>query len=448
MERPVAIVLENDPVPAALAASILARSGVVVHEATAAEAAMDLLRNVPAALVLAGLEAPGFEIVRFASRLARVRPAAVLLVLASSRETKIALDAVRSGAFDVLWKPLDAGHLELSIERGLAQHRLLEEVRRARAAAREQAGCGRLVGRSDPAVALRERLAMLAAGDGPVLLVGEPGTGKELCARALHELSARRARPFAPVRCAALSGEALGTELAAAFATGGTVYVDDVLALPASAQNAIAEALGRTEPRRARFAAAADREPDRALAAGRLSEDLFRKLAGGVVRVPPLRERGGDVLLLARHFLEAIAATNGLPPLRLAAEAAELLRRHHWPGNVRELRDAIEHAALVCREGRIEVSDLPAGLRDLVAGSSSRTPAIFRRPFREAKAETVRSFERAYLLDLMRRHGGKVTEAAADAGMLRSALQRLLRRHRLRSADFREPAATPPEARA
>lgn len=447
MERPVAIVLEDEPEPAQLAAKVLAQSGVVVREAATAAAAMDLLKSAPADLVLAGLEAPGFEAARFASRLARVRPAAVLLVLASSRRTRAALDAVRAGAFDVLWKPLDAGRLELSVERGLAQHRLLEEIRRTRAAAREQTGCGRLVGRSDPALALRERLAALAGGDGPVLLVGERGTGKELCARALHELSARRARPFVPVRCSTLPAEAIGAELAAAFAGGGTAYVDDVLALPGSVQDALAAALEGDDPRRARFVGASVREPDQAVAAGHLSEGLRRKLAGAVVRVPPLRERGGDVLLLARHFLEAIAASNELPPLRLSAEAADLLRRHHWPGNVRELRDAIEHAALVCREGKIEVSDLPAGLREAPAAAPFRTPAAFRRSFREAKEETVRSFERAYLLDLMRRHRGKVTEAAAEAGMLRSALQRLLRRHRLRSADFRHPPGLPPEAR-
>jgi DNA-binding NtrC family response regulator len=445
MDRQVAIVLEVDSEAIGLARSVLLESGLRVEEARTAEAALDGLRAGPVAMVLAATDVRGFETGRFASRLSRLRPSAVLLVLEEGCDARRAFDLVRLGAFDALPKPLERDRLRLAIERALAEHRLLEEMRRVRAAAREERGCGRLVGRSEAALALRETLAALALGEGSVLLVGEPGTGKELCARVLHELSPQCSRPFAAVRCAERSAAEIVSELAASSA--GTVFLDDVASLSAEAQKDLAEALGGGGSAWGRLVASASvSDLDRALATGRLREDLCRRLAGAVVRVPPLRLRGADVLLLARHFLEGISAASDLPPLRLSSEVAELLQRYAWPGNVRELRDAIEQAALVCREGTIEAQDLPAAVRSALAGVEGRKADVFRKTFRQAKEETIRSFERAYLVELMRRHRGNVTEAAQEAGLIRSALQRLLRRHGLRSSAYRS-AAPPPDLR-
>ncbi len=467
MEQPLAIVVDEDPQVLALVRAILGEKGIEARPAASAPAALDLLRSHAVSVILADAGAPGADLAELAVQAARLQPAAVVLALEPRSGTQPALDAVQAGAFDVVVKPLEAGRLRVAVERAVAQHRLLDEVSRIRAEAHERAGCGRLVGRSDPTLALRERLERLAAGGAHVLLVGEAGTGKELCARVLHDLSPRRSRPFAPLRCSALSPDAvirelLGQERGAPPATdhrptglleaaeGGTLFLDDVLELPAHAQGALATALEKRADRRideadpsapgVRIVSATASDPERAVEAGRFREDLRRRLAAAVLRVPPLRERAEDVLLLARHFMVAICRINDLPPLRLSSEAADTLQRYRWPGNVRELRNAIEQAAILCREGAIEPRDLPDRVRAVSAPAADRAPL---RTFREAKAEVVRGFERAYLQELMQRHGGSVTEAARHSGMLRSALQRLLRRHGLRSAGFREPGPEP-----
>jgi DNA-binding NtrC family response regulator len=174
-----------------------------------------------------------------------------------------------------------------------------------------------------------------------------------------------------------------------------------------------------------------------------LHEALHRRLAGAgpTLQLPPLAERVEDVPLLARHFIAAICEVNHLPPMQIAPETLALLERYPWPQNVRELRNAIEQAAILAGGGVIRPRDLPDRIQDW------RPPVTRERPeparataaagFREAKREVVEAFERAYLRDLLERHGGNVTSAAQRAKMLRSALQRLLRKYGLRSADFR-----------
>ena len=154
------------------------------------------------------------------------------------------------------------------------------------------------------------------------------------------------------------------------------------------------------------------------------------------MRVPALREHREDVPLLVRSFVEGLRRINGLPPIALEAATIEALERHAWPGNVKELRDAVETAVILASDGVVRVRDLPEAVR----GAEGPAPGIRAdRRFRAAKRAVVDAFERAYLTDLLGRHRGNVTGAAEHSGMLRSALQRLLRKHDLRSVDFRRP---------
>jgi two-component system response regulator GlrR len=290
-----------------------------------------------------------------------------------------------------------------------------------------------IVGRSQASDTLRQRVGELAASRVPVLFVGEEGSGRHHAARNLHELSSQPGA-FLAVRPGDLEA------LVAALGEGpGTVFVPSIEALPWASQERLAAALPSA---RARVTASIGIEPHRAADEGRISRALVAAFAGAIVPVPPLRERRADVAVLVRTFIEELRALNRLPDLDVAPDAMDALERCAWPGNVRQLRLALESAAILASEGTIRLKDLP----DSVVSSpgAPRSAARADRRFRDAKRVVVEAFERAYLEDLLRRTGGNVTGAAEQSGMLRSALQRLLRKHDLHSADFRRPDASGP----
>jgi DNA-binding NtrC family response regulator len=247
-------------------------------------------------------------------------------------------------------------------------------------------------------------------------------------AERLHALSHEKG-PFVVVPSG--DREALDAALAQ---NGGTVFVAPLEQLAWPAQEALAVALSQKRMR-PRVVASTDLDPQAAAAEGRLSPALVAAFGAATVRVPPLRERRADIAVLARTFIEELRRLNRLPPLTVAPEALTALEGYAWPGNVRQLRGAVESALILATDGSVRVKDLPdyvlrpAGLADGSPGAAAR--------FREAKRLVVDAFERAYLEDLLKRHAGNVTGAAEHSGMLRSALQRLLRKHELHSADYR-----------
>jgi len=309
-----------------------------------------------------------------------------------------------------------------------AQRAIFEELRRLRAEDGRGSGGERILGR---------RLRELAASRAPVLFVGEAGSGRRHAARCLHALS-HETDPF--VEVASVDGLALD----AALTEGrGTVFLASLEHLAWPAQEALAAALaGKTT--RPRVVASTAIDPHLAADEGRLSGALVAAFAGSIVRVPPLRERPSDIAALVWTFIEELRRLNGLPPLAVAPEALTALEGYGWPGNVRQLRSAVESAVILAKDGTVRVRDLPEYLVG-DGGPADRKVRADRR-FREAKRLVVEAFERSYLEDLLKRHGGNVTGAAEKSGMLRSALQRLLRKHELHSADFRRGGEPGPYA--
>ncbi len=328
----------------------------------------------------------------------------------------------------------------------------------------EASGFDGLVGESPR---MREACTLLAKAAGldiTVLVLGETGTGKELAARAIHDRSARRERRFVPVNCGALPGELVESELfghaRGAFtgavtakpglfeeAQGGTIFLDEVGELPLAAQVKLNRALqereirplGDTQPVKVdvRVIAATHRDLREEARAGRFREDLFYRLHVFPVTLPPLRERPGDVPLLAAHFLEKHARGHRRGLGGFEPEALRRLAAHAWPGNVRELENAVERAVAVAAAERIGAADLPPEVAPAQA-SALHPVALARLPYREALAGARDRVAREYLVALLAEFGGNVTLAAGRAGVERESLHRLLRRHRLRPDDFRE----------
>ena len=453
MERPLALVVDRDPATRAVIREALAANGRSALEAEEAGAVAHIIRERAIDLVVfdpSGLDA-GIAGVLGAISNRRYRPVVVALTDASVSDGEM----IRAGAFDVLRKPLADGWVAICLERALRQCELVRECSRLRRLQGRQ-GHDAIVGTSAAIKGVRDRLRELAVSPLPLLVTGESGVGKELVARTLHDLSPAVTGEFVAVRCSVLGdatwesrwkGKAGMTGLLDR-AAGGTLFLEELPDLVPELQTRLLRTLAgdgdaarRDVSRDFRVVASSTRNAGQLTEDGELTAEVLSALAGETLHVPPLRERAEDIAPLARHFVSTICEINDLPEMQLEAESLALLERHRWPANVRELRNAMEHAVILAPEGTIGPEHLPGrlgGAGELADAASAGNSGADRR-FREAKREVVESFERAYLRALMERHAGNVTAASQQAGMLRSALQRLLRKYELKSVEFRKP---------
>ncbi|HXT19767.1 MAG TPA: sigma-54 dependent transcriptional regulator [Thermoanaerobaculia bacterium] len=380
-------------------------------------------------------------------------PVLAVLPMGVAAET---LAATAEVADDFILWPLRAGELDQRLRKVLAEvlgerpAELEGEVERVREQLNEELALSHLVG-TDAAFLRTVRLVLrVAASDGTVLITGETGTGKELVARAVHHLSRRRAFPFVPADCAGLPELLIDNELfghvrgaftdahrdqkgLVALAAGGTLFLDEVdaLSLPSQAkllrflEDHVYKPLGgeRFERADVRVVAATNRDLEAAVKAGRFRADLFFRLNVFRLQMAPLRQRPGDVALLARHFCETLAADVGRTKTTLSPDALQCLGEYDWPGNVRQLRNEIQRA-LAFAEGP-QILPCHLGLPTPAAGTPRRVG------FREARDRVLADFERTYVADMLGQHGGNVTRAAREAGKERRAFGRLVKKHRL-----------------
>jgi DNA-binding NtrC family response regulator len=293
-----------------------------------------------------------------------------------------------------------------------------------------------------------------------VLLLGESGTGKELLAHHLHDCSPRADKPFVPVDCASIPSELFESELfghgKGAFtgavanklglfqvADGGTLFFDELGELPLAFQPKLLRAIqersvrpvGSSEQKAVdvRIVAATNRNLQREVEDAQFRADLFYRLDVVRIAVPPLRDRRGDVDALVAHFLERFGAAAGIR--RVSAEVSEVLRGHSWPGNVRQLRNAIERACALGHPPELQLADLPPELSaDVAPPVDEAAPSG---TFQEMKARRIAAIESSYIEGLLKKHKGNVTHCSEEAGMARSAFQKLMQKYGIRSADFR-----------
>ncbi|MAC29015.1 MAG: sigma-54-dependent Fis family transcriptional regulator [Sandaracinus sp.] len=311
------------------------------------------------------------------------------------------------------------------------------------------------------AFSLLERVAPTDLG---VLLLGETGTGKELAARGLHGASGRGEGPFVVVDCGAIQPNLIESELfgheKAAFtgadrlrvgafeaADGGTVFLDEIGELPLSLQPKLLRVLERREVQRlgsssprtvdVRLVAATHRDLAGMVRDGGFREDLYFRLAEMEVRLPPLRDRAGDVALLAERILAELAEVQEDEPKGISAEALARLEAHPWPGNVRQLRNVLRRAAVMASGPTLGPEDLDALPTVRATPSAAHADVDASLPLKEARDKWNAPLERRYLEEVLQRHGGDLDAAASHVEMHRKSLERLLRRHDLKASDYR-----------
>src|SRR5262249_34640948 len=312
-------------------------------------------------------------------------------MMSGEGERSDALKAISLGAFDFFQKPIDTAELLVILNRALERRRVVGENRELRRAVSEPGASERLIGESPAFRKLISEIDRVASSDATILLQGESGTGKDLVARTIHERSARRERPFVAVNVAAMpetlvEAELFGHEKGAftgaiasrpgrfELAHGGTLFLDEIGTLSGAAQAKLLRAIESREVERVggrravpadfRLVSATNEDLEARVGDGSFREDLFYRINTIPIRIPPLRERGDDVALLARHFLAELRSRYGRGPSRLSAVALLRLSAHPWRGNVRELQHAIETLVVFAEGDEVGEEDLPRALRD------------------------------------------------------------------------------------
>jgi two-component system NtrC family response regulator len=381
---------------------------------------------------------PGEGLATLAALLA-LDPLAKIIIVSGQGDKQNALHAVGEGAYDFLCKPVDMDELKRVLQRCVYVAELEREYRASQQGQHAPIFEG-MLGDSPPMQAVFTFIRKVAPTSAPVLILGESGTGKEMVAQALHRCGPQRNGPFIAINCNAIPEELLESELfgheKGAFtgahaqrkghiesAAGGTLFLDEIGELPASVQVKLLRFLqekkfqrvgGRQEIHSdARVIAATNADLQAAVAAGTFREDLYFRLAVVVVKVPPLRERGDDIALVAKELLRRYGVEHGKTRLAFAADALRALSLHDWSGNVREMQNRVQRAVIMADGKRVTASDLE--LADVLTAAPPQT-------LKEARE----SVERELVTDAMRRHQGSITAAALELGISRPTLYELM----------------------
>jgi DNA-binding NtrC family response regulator len=490
VDDPCRILVVDDEVNLrAVLKGLLDREGYSVEEAGDGASGLALARSKGFAVVITDLRMPGLDGMALLASLKSEQPELPVVVLTAHGDVSRAVEAMRRGAFDFLTKPFDAAELATVVEKAAATR-----LMRRRDVHEAKAGLATLVGSSDAMKRLRERVEKIAPAPSNVLLLGETGTGKELAARALHELSTRARGPFVATNCAAIpetmvEAELFGHERGAftgavasrpgrlELADGGTLFLDEIGDMDLKVQPKLLRALEQREVERVggggvkkvdlRLISATHPGLNAMVEQGRFRRDLYFRVAVLTIELPPLRERLADLPELVDHFRRKHAARIGKKVDPAGEELLGKLRNHSFPGNVRELENLVE-SLVVLAERTMRVADLPVALgggatapaaaavatscappsdapaANAVSSAAAPAPpaAIPSGPIKDVVRDAVAALEREIIVRMLKETGGNVTRAAERLGLSRKGLQLKLRDlaiPRLGEAADREP---------
>jgi len=439
--------------------AFLEASGYEAELVQSAEQALELLERLRPDVVFTDVKLPGLSGIELLRRIREFDPAIAVVVMTAFGTIEGAVEAVKLGAFDYVKKPLDLEELKLLADRARENSQLKQELSYYRRRAAQEDSFGNVIGESPSMRAVMARAREIAALDEtpPVLLTGETGTGKGLVARTIHATGTRASKPFIDVNCTALPANLIEAELfgyeRGAFtdakesklglfeaAEGGFLFLDEIGDLELALQGKLLRAIEERTVRRVggvrdrkidvRILTATNRDLERESQHDRFRKDLYFRLAVILLRLPPLRERGEDILALAQFYLRQFGTKYGKPARRIGAEAQSLLLKYPWPGNVRELSHVIERAVLWSREATLG----PDHLSLTMPSETSAPPAAA-----EAGPVTpsalppdgvaLGDWERTMLEQAMRETGGNQTRAAQRLGISRDTLRYRLKKY-------------------
>jgi DNA-binding NtrC family response regulator len=452
------LVVDDDLIECRSLSEFLKLDGYAVDSATSGQEALEKLRKSTFDIVLTDVNMPevtGFDLL---NQVNEHWPDTAVILITGYGQIEGAVRAIKEGAYDYITKPLIDDGVKMIINRALEQQHLKRENVQLRKQLGMLTGGSDLLGRDHQMRKVIDLIDSIADSRATVMITGESGVGKTLVARTIHARSARKDKPFVEVSCGSLPESLLESELfghaRGAFtgavadkegkfqvANGGTVFLDEIGDAPLSMQvkllrviqDRVFERVGDNKTIQAdvRLVVATNKDLEAEVRAGRFREDLYYRIKVVTLHIPPLRERLGDLKLLAEHFLEKYAAENGKEITGISEDALAAMQQYSWPGNVRELENAIERAAILCRGPRLTAEDLPVTAGAGGAGAPQMVAAAAIVPLKEALEEP----ERQILLQALEACNWSRSDTAAKLDINRSTLFKKMKKYGLEAPE-------------
>jgi DNA-binding NtrC family response regulator len=416
-------------------------------------------------IILCDLFMPNYSGMDLLRKARLVAPETPFVIFSGYGNVEQVVQAMREGAFDFIEKPFKKDRLKVVVEKCLNHRNLHKEKRALQHQLEKKYRHDNIVGKSPVMQQVFDMIFRIADSESNIAIVGESGTGKELVARSIHAHSRRKSKAFVPVNCGAFpenlfESELFGYEKGAftgayrtkpgllEYADGGTFFLDEICELCPTMQVKLLRMLQDKKIRRiggtelidvdVRIISASNQNLEEALVKGTLREDLYYRLNVISIQLPPLRDRAQDIPLLGQHFIEKYSKLTPKKIKGISVEALRCLEEYSWPGNVRELENVIERAIILAKEEWIRPDDLPENIVcDIVCDKEELESASIDIPLKIAREKMLDRFERDYLMKMLERYSGNVTQAAKQSGINRRTFHRLLNRYQIDSRNWK-----------
>jgi two-component system response regulator HydG len=449
------LVVDDEQSHRTMLKAVLTKEGYDISEADDGISAVKSVESESFDLILMDIRMTDMDGIEAMGQIKKMSPSIPVIMMTAYASIKTAVEALKSGAYDYLTKPLDIDELKILTKKALEHYRLQEENVLLKERLADRFDFSKIIGKSRRMKELFENLSLVAPSDATVLIYGESGTGKELVANAIHQNSPRGQKPFIKVSCAALPETLLESELfghergaftgalarkAGRFqlADGGTLFLDEVNVMSPTTQVKLLrvlqerefEPLGSTKTIHVdiRLITATNKELEAEVKEGRFREDLFYRLNVVPIHLPPLRERKEDIPLLADHFFKLYQEKNKKSVKGFLPKTIDTLMRYDWPGNIRELENVMERAILMCRSEYLSPQDLPPPFQEEQIGEQ---PIVSIPP-----GMTLETLEKEAIIQTLEETGGNRTQTAQILGISRKTLQNKLKEYGLEEKEF------------
>jgi len=437
-----------------------------IHCAGGGEEALAFLENNPCDVVVTDIRMPGMDGMKLLRRLRERDAKAMVIMMTAYGSIDNAVESLKLGAYDFITKPFDEERLVHIIRKAMEHEALQQQTRKLEQRIREQKVNKRFIGQSTVLRKLTEMINLVAKTDVPVLITGETGTGKELAASMIHDLSDRAEGPLVTVNCAAIPEDILESELfghrkgaftgarddrAGLFvaAESGSIVLDEIGDMPLLLQAKLLRVLqekkvrplgtDQNRPVDVRIIASTNQNLPEKIMAGTFREDLYHRLACVALNTPPLRDIPDDIVLIANHFFCRYKGEFGLEK-KMSEQARRYLIGRRWSGNVRELQNAIKRALIFSKGGELLPEDFDCSLSMLPRKENNNGEELCELTYREAKEKIMEKFTVGYMSSLLEQSRGNVSRAARKAGIERQSMQQLLKKYSISAAGFRDKA--------
>ncbi len=450
------LVVDDEPMTVELISEELRRASFDVDTASNGLEAIKKAQQKFYEVVITDMSMPGLDGMGVLAHFIEHSPETMVIVLTGFGTIETAVDAMKNGAFDYLTKPAKIDEILLVVKRALELKNLKAENQYLKSQLQERYRFDKIIGKSQAMQSIYRMIERVAKTDSTVLITGESGTGKELIASAIHYNSSRKDKPFVPINCGAIPEELLESELFGhekgsftgayrerigrfEMAHQGTIFLDEIGEMSAKLQVKLLRFLqerkfervggSRTIQVDARILAATNRDLEAMVAQGGFREDLYYRLNVIPIRVPPLRERKDDIVLLTQHFLQLHSQKKGIPLKRISSAAMDAMQRHNWPGNVRELENVIERVIILTEGDEIQLEDLPQRMQ--VQPLRQSFPSIGLDDDGIDLKGMLDELENSLILEALKKSGGVKNQAAKLLGLNRTTLIEKMKKKRI-----------------